>query len=58
VIQDAIVGRRVVRLTYVDREGALTEREVEPVLFATVRGRCGDAAGRDGPGDRAGPVAD
>jgi predicted DNA-binding transcriptional regulator YafY len=39
VIQDAIVDRRVLRLTYLDRDGAHTEREVEPVLFATVRGR-------------------
>jgi predicted DNA-binding transcriptional regulator YafY len=38
VIQDAIVGRRVLRLTYVDKSGVQTEREVEPVLFATVRG--------------------
>lgn len=34
VIQDAIVDRRVLRLTYLDREGAPTEREVEPVRFA------------------------
>ncbi|CAM4218362.1 YafY family protein [Kibdelosporangium persicum] len=39
VIQDAIVDRRVLRLTYLDRTGVHTEREVEPVLFATVRGR-------------------
>ncbi|SMD22407.1 helix-turn-helix transcriptional regulator [Kibdelosporangium aridum] len=39
VIQDAIVDRRVLRLTYLDRDGTRTEREVEPVLFATVRGR-------------------
>jgi predicted DNA-binding transcriptional regulator YafY len=39
VIQDAIVGRQVLRLTYVDRQGARTEREVEPVLFMTAVGR-------------------
>jgi predicted DNA-binding transcriptional regulator YafY len=39
VIQDAIVGRQVLRLTYVDREGVCTEREVEPVLFMTGVGR-------------------
>ena len=39
VIQDAIVDRRVLRLTYLDREGTPSEREVEPVRFATVRGR-------------------
>jgi predicted DNA-binding transcriptional regulator YafY len=38
VIQDSIVGRRVLRLTYVDRDGARTEREVEPVLFMTAVG--------------------
>ncbi|KOX18812.1 hypothetical protein ADK67_35330 [Saccharothrix sp. NRRL B-16348] len=39
VIQDAVVDRRVLRLTYLDRDGGRTEREVEPVRFATVRGR-------------------
>jgi predicted DNA-binding transcriptional regulator YafY len=39
VIQDAIAGRQVLSLTYLDRDGARTEREVEPVVFATVRGR-------------------
>jgi predicted DNA-binding transcriptional regulator YafY len=39
VIQDAIVGRQVLRLTYVDRAGAHTRREVEPVLFMTGDGR-------------------
>ncbi len=39
VIQDAIVGRQVLRLTYIDREGVRTEREVEPVLFMTAVGR-------------------
>jgi predicted DNA-binding transcriptional regulator YafY len=38
VIQDAIVGRQVLRLTYVDREGVRTERAVEPVLFVTAVG--------------------
>ncbi|TYK46226.1 helix-turn-helix transcriptional regulator [Actinomadura decatromicini] len=33
VLEEAIVTRRVVRLTYVDREGAETERDVEPVTF-------------------------
>jgi predicted DNA-binding transcriptional regulator YafY len=33
VLEEAVVTRRVVRLTYVDREGAETEREVEPVSF-------------------------
>ena len=39
VIQDAIVGRQVLRLTYADRDGVRTEREVEPVLFMTGVGR-------------------
>ncbi|MEV5575330.1 HTH domain-containing protein [Spirillospora sp. NPDC052269] len=39
VIQDAVAGRQVLRLTYPDKEGGRTEHEVEPVLFATVRGR-------------------
>jgi predicted DNA-binding transcriptional regulator YafY len=39
VIQDAIVGRQVLRLTYVDRADVGTEREVEPVLFMTGVGR-------------------
>jgi predicted DNA-binding transcriptional regulator YafY len=39
VIQDAIVGRQVLRLTYVDRAGVRTERAVEPVLFMTAAGR-------------------
>lgn len=39
VIQDALIGRRVQRLTYLNREGTRTHREVEPVRFATVRGR-------------------
>ncbi|HJP74933.1 MAG TPA: YafY family protein [Pseudonocardiaceae bacterium] len=39
VIQDAIVDRSVLRLTYLDRDGTHTEREVEPVSFTTVRGR-------------------
>jgi predicted DNA-binding transcriptional regulator YafY len=34
VLEQAVVTRRVVRLTYVDREGAETEREVEPVAFS------------------------
>ena len=39
VIQDAIVGRQVLRLSYVDRGGVRTERDVEPVLFMTAAGR-------------------
>jgi predicted DNA-binding transcriptional regulator YafY len=35
VIQDAIVTRQVLRLTYADRDGVHTEREVEPVMFMT-----------------------
>ncbi|NDU76376.1 WYL domain-containing protein [Actinomadura sp. DSM 109109] len=33
VLEEAIRTRRVVRLTYVDRAGAETERDVEPVSF-------------------------
>nr|WP_244994269.1 YafY family protein [Actinomadura coerulea] len=33
VLEEAIRTRRVVRLTYVDRTGAETERDVEPVTF-------------------------
>ncbi|MEU9839614.1 WYL domain-containing protein [Actinomadura sp. NPDC048032] len=33
VLEEAIRTRRVVRLTYVDRAGAETERDVEPVTF-------------------------
>jgi predicted DNA-binding transcriptional regulator YafY len=39
VIQDAIVARQVLRLTYADKDGTHTEREVEPVLFMTGPGR-------------------
>ncbi|GAA4465759.1 helix-turn-helix transcriptional regulator [Phytohabitans houttuyneae] len=39
LIQDAISDRQVLRLTYLDRDGARTERDVEPVSFATVRGK-------------------
>jgi predicted DNA-binding transcriptional regulator YafY len=39
VIQDAIVDRQVLRLIYVDRAGAHTQREVEPVMFMTAAGR-------------------
>jgi predicted DNA-binding transcriptional regulator YafY len=35
VLQEAIVARRVLRLTYTDKDGFSTEREVEPVLFIT-----------------------
>jgi predicted DNA-binding transcriptional regulator YafY len=37
-IQDAIVARRVLRITDGDKEGAHTDREVEPVLFMTAVG--------------------
>jgi predicted DNA-binding transcriptional regulator YafY len=33
VIEDALAARRVLRLRYVDRRGAPTERDVEPVMF-------------------------
>ena len=33
VLEEAVAARRVVRLGYVDREGAVTERDVEPVAF-------------------------
>jgi predicted DNA-binding transcriptional regulator YafY len=33
VLEEAVVTRRVVRLTYIDRTGAETERDVEPVSF-------------------------
>ena len=33
VLEEAISTRRVVRITYVDRTGAETERDVEPVTF-------------------------
>jgi predicted DNA-binding transcriptional regulator YafY len=35
VLQDAIVAGLVLRLTYMDKDGFSTEREVEPVLFIT-----------------------
>ena len=37
-IQDAIVARQVLRITYSDKSGAHTDREVEPVLFMTAGG--------------------
>jgi predicted DNA-binding transcriptional regulator YafY len=33
IITDSLVARRVLRLTYQDRSGERTEREVEPLLF-------------------------
>ncbi|WP_395106145.1 helix-turn-helix transcriptional regulator [Actinomadura sp. SCN-SB] len=33
VLEQAMAARRVVRLTYVDKDGAETERDVEPVAF-------------------------
>ncbi|GAA2414238.1 YafY family protein [Actinomadura vinacea] len=33
VLEEAMSARRVVRLTYVDRDGAETERDIEPVAF-------------------------
>jgi predicted DNA-binding transcriptional regulator YafY len=38
ILQEAIIHRRVLRLAYVDKSGTISEREVEPVLFAKVRG--------------------
>jgi predicted DNA-binding transcriptional regulator YafY len=37
-IQDAIGARQVLRITYTDKEGAHTDRELEPVLFMTAVG--------------------
>ena len=39
VLEEAVATRRVVRLGYVDRSGAVTERVVEPVAF-TSESRC------------------
>jgi predicted DNA-binding transcriptional regulator YafY len=36
-IQEAIVARHVLRLSYRDRHGAITSREVEPVAFVGMR---------------------
>jgi predicted DNA-binding transcriptional regulator YafY len=33
VIEQAIVARRVLRICYLDRDGNLTERDVEPAVF-------------------------
>lgn len=33
IIQDSLVRRRVLRISYRDKEGAPTEREVEPLMF-------------------------
>jgi predicted DNA-binding transcriptional regulator YafY len=33
VVEEAVAARRVVRLTYVDRAGAATERDVEPAAY-------------------------
>jgi predicted DNA-binding transcriptional regulator YafY len=35
VVEEAVAMRQVVRLTYVDRNGAETERDVEPVAFVS-----------------------
>ncbi|MBC6459650.1 helix-turn-helix transcriptional regulator [Actinomadura sp. HBU206391] len=35
VIEDAVAARQVVRLDYVDRNGATTQRDVEPVAFVS-----------------------
>ncbi|MDR6868997.1 putative DNA-binding transcriptional regulator YafY [Microbacterium resistens] len=37
-IEEAMTEQRVVRIGYTDAEGARTNREVEPVLFAATRG--------------------
>ncbi|MQA86497.1 MAG: WYL domain-containing protein [Streptosporangiales bacterium] len=39
VIEEAIVAQRVLRLSYTDRNGVRTERDVEPVLFVSDLGR-------------------
>jgi predicted DNA-binding transcriptional regulator YafY len=39
VLEEAVAARRVVRIEYVDRSGAVTERVVEPVAF-TAGSRC------------------
>jgi predicted DNA-binding transcriptional regulator YafY len=33
VIEQAIVARQVLRICYLDRDGNLTERDVEPIVF-------------------------
>jgi predicted DNA-binding transcriptional regulator YafY len=33
VVMESVAARQVVRLTYLDRKGSVTEREVEPVIF-------------------------
>jgi predicted DNA-binding transcriptional regulator YafY len=33
IVEDALAGRRVLRLDYVDKAGAATERDVEPVML-------------------------
>ena len=38
ILQDAVIHRRVLRLGYIDKSGDVSEREIEPVLFTTVRG--------------------
>ena len=35
VVEEAVAMRQVIRLTYVDRNGAETERDVEPVAFVS-----------------------
>jgi predicted DNA-binding transcriptional regulator YafY len=35
VVEEAVAVRQVIRLTYVDRNGAETERDVEPVAFVS-----------------------
>jgi predicted DNA-binding transcriptional regulator YafY len=35
IVAEAVAERRVVRLSYVDRGGAVTERDVEPVAFVS-----------------------
>jgi predicted DNA-binding transcriptional regulator YafY len=33
IVEDALAARHVLRLRYVDKQGAATERDVEPVMF-------------------------
>lgn len=37
IIEESLVARRVLRLTYEDKVGARSEREVEPIMFLSSR---------------------
>ena len=54
VIEQAIVARRVLWICYLDRDGNLTERDVEPIVFMAGRQRL--VSGRLVPGPRCRPV--